>query len=133
MVFFGVCLVLLQGGIVQEPTRARRQSSSRTVESNLDIRTQRSRLLFLRVINRFIYCFLFLFFSFPSYQCVFLVVVFRSLLPSALRSLSLAHFNLFFVDVVVVVIQLITDECCCNVAAAAAALDVVFNLFLLLL
>lgn len=65
---------------------------------------------------------------------MFLVVVFRSLLPSALHSLSLAHFNLFFVDVVVVVIQLITDECCCNVAAAAAAaLDVVFNLFLLLL
>lgn len=58
---------------------------------------------------------------------------FRSLLPSALHSLSLAHFNLFFVDVVVVVvIQLITDECCCNVAAAAA-FDVVFNLFLLLL
>lgn len=48
--------------------------------------------------------------------------------PSLSRTLTF-----FFVDVVVVVIQLITDECCCNVAAAAAALDVVFNLFLLLL
>lgn len=31
------------------------------------------RLLFLRVINRFIYCFLFLFFSFPSSVCVVVV------------------------------------------------------------